>query len=550
LLTFKYSNNLLIDKLYEFNYFLRHYKPTIIKDVFTFNFKTKNLFDYFHSTEQIKLKGAKGKEISTTRGDLRQTTFRQYPFLFDLISDGYMKNQQITIPTEMLERAIDSGNLITDEVASSFGISKATLHKVLKRIPLSENVGMRSNLIIQILTKCKINIDVLPQEPEGFYFDLTPSEKKIALLNQQQAFCDVLCGCVRLAEDLGFKFDRSNPGSYPKFLVELIRTTIGTKKSDWQERAQALPLELKKMTLQRSIIKDAIDDYIKTVALAHHIRQNPEFNLNTDLESFRLKAVRKLLKNVPIETIVAFSNEWHKPGRTAQLNKAKTFSDSSWEPIFPNPIMYADGPNRPITAVPLITTDDLKEEGDKLTHCVGGYTSDCLIGNSHIISLRDEQGTPLSTIELHLLEGTGPSGNPKIINIKNESRFHLKLNQHYGRNNENPAADCIGIENRLFDEIRQGKIKIDLPSLEAKRIERVAILNSSDKKNIVLAGYDPLNDEEFEAAKEIYRTQLSMMALKSRSFITNFDKLSGLTKKSTTVKNRVPGNSSDTSYFV
>lgn len=55
----------------------------------------------------------------------------------------------------------------------------------------------------------------------------------------------------------------------------------------------------------------------------------------------------------------------------------------------------------------------LKEEGDTMGHCVGGYCDDVLSGTSRIFSLRDAKGQPHVTIEVvpNLIDASAYSGN-------------------------------------------------------------------------------------------------------------------------------------------
>ncbi len=55
-----------------------------------------------------------------------------------------------------------------------------------------------------------------------------------------------------------------------------------------------------------------------------------------------------------------------------------------------------------IHMLPLRTSAELAEEGGAMSHCVGrgNYVGKCLLGKSHIFSVRDENGKRLSTLEL------------------------------------------------------------------------------------------------------------------------------------------------------
>jgi hypothetical protein len=52
----------------------------------------------------------------------------------------------------------------------------------------------------------------------------------------------------------------------------------------------------------------------------------------------------------------------------------------------------------------LVTPAQLKDEGLRMQHCVGGYDYQCLYGGSNIVSFRDEGGRSVSTAELRMDE--------------------------------------------------------------------------------------------------------------------------------------------------
>lgn len=343
----------------------------------------------------------------------------------------------------------------------------------------------------------------LPQIPKGinrhFFYENHPDEAFRELQREQQAFCDVIGGCIRIAIDLGFSTNH-----YPDFLVELIKKTAESSPKSWQKRAAALPIELR--TGNSTNVRDAVDDFIKTVFLPYSIQSDLEAfqpgSAQKLLDQMRLHTITAFLKGVSLQAICELSSHWHELGRAAQLNKAKTFSgnaqENSWEPLFSPSVQIGA-----VTAVPLTTSEELKKEGEALSHCIGGYTHRSLQLHSHIVSLRDENGTPLSTLELELCSGQGRERDPRIINIKGNSEYYLQLKQHYGKKNQPPPPQCKAIEAELLDAMRKGKITVDLSELEIKRNERLLQLKA--KTDIILIGYDPTKKENCLNAIDIYR---------------------------------------------
>lgn len=350
-------------------------------------------------------------------------------------------------------------------------------------------------------------------------------------------FRDVIGACFRLSENLGFKCDINRPDIYSEFLIGLIQMTAKVSSKNWQKGASALPVELCIENKQHSNIRDAVDDFIKTVFLAYRIQSMQDYQTGSAKKLFdqtRLDMITMFLEGVSLGAICELSSHWHEAGRAAQLNKAKTFSKNRWEPLFSHSVgyqlpvisffftMFSGGM---YTAVPLTSSDELKKEGADLSHCVAGYTNQCLQGNCHIVSLRDTTGKSLSTLEFQLCPGRGREGDPKIINVKGNSEYHLRVNQHSGERNQSPSSLSKWIAGRLFDDMRNGKVVVDLSGLEMKRQERIHALKG--KTDISLIGYDPTIREHFEEAKKIYRQHGIRNIAFEKTLIANFDALSG-----------------------
>ena len=75
-----------------------------------------------------------------------------------------------------------------------------------------------------------------------------------------------------------------------------------------------------------------------------------------------------------------------------------------------------------------------------MQHCVGSYWRNCFLGHSHIISLRDGAGNPLSTLELS-------------VNQKGPHRCEIV--QHRALKNKTPATELRALEGSLKTLINQ-----------------------------------------------------------------------------------------------
>jgi PcfJ-like protein len=493
------------------------------------------LIDYFNCDEMRTLK-KRGEEVEVTKGELRKTAFGEFPFLFDflshdILSRDLLSNEQVIPFPEILQSEIDNGN-IWNALKVYYGINPT----ILQKIPFSHNKSMPSPLIIQMLQAGVLKAEWLPDLPKRSNLQsIWEQSRDMPYQNfrkEQQAFCDVILGCLRLSKELRLRFDIQNPESYPEFLVELIKNTALMSKKSWRDKASALPLQLRSNYRQRSNIKDAVDDFIKTVFLPYYIQSHlSEYEPGSAQRLFNqlyLDIVTKFLKGGSIGAISELSSRWHEPGRMAQLSKAKTFSNNVWEPLFTSPISY-ECEEGTITLVPLCNPQELKKEGRDLDHCVGGYTNKCLQENSHIVSLRDETGKSLSTLEFTLDSGRGRDDDPKIINIDGENHYHLTRVQHYGSGNSSPSPICEDVERRFYNDLQKKLLKVNLPGLERKREERVRILK--EKVDVSLIGYDPREEKSFINAKKIYKEHGIGNISQAGMLRSNFDSLTGVERQ-------------------
>jgi hypothetical protein len=119
-----------------------------------------------------------------------------------------------------------------------------------------------------------------------------------------------------------------------------------------------------------------------------------------------------------------------------------------------------------VSAVSLGTTSALSLEGQRMQHCVGGYSIPCFLGESHIISLRDSNDRSLSTLEITTDE-------------YNERCFQIV--QHKGYRNCSPDRSLIALETNLLSAILRNA---DFKALAESRKKASKIYaDMKDKKN-------------------------------------------------------------------
>lgn len=436
----------------------------------------------------------------------REYVFDQYPVLHTLLEIGCLKAQAqrtltdgVTLP-QSLQQAVDEGNM--KNVAGHFGLTP----KQLRHIPVSSVLEFSSFTAIALVKAGIINPDLLSTNPA-----------------HHEAVCRTLQSCFTLADELGFTFDQNDPNTYPPFLTHVIQATAAKGPLGWGDMVKALPEQLYDDNSQPNGIEDMVNDYVNTVFLPYAVQGKLEYDVNKEQQALFPQAVTQFFKGVPIDTIAQLSTKWHDTARRVHLLQAKTFSGADWEPLFAGVQTYGE-----VVATPLTNSTELSQEGCDLKHCVGGYSGACLFMHSHIVSMRDGQGKPLSTIEFKVVSGKTDSTDSKVISIPGQDKYYLMVRQHYGERNETPSDQAKEAAEALCKDMRSGKVKVDLEGLERKHTEREEIFRN--KKEIVLIGYDPKDTKSMENARAIYRGEHGLGNI-SRTLKHNFDVLTGQAKE-------------------
>ncbi len=137
--------------------------------------------------------------------------------------------------------------------------------------------------------------------------------------------------------------------------------------------------------------------------------------------------MKKLFFSVGITRQLQASLRWHqlmlRPDRPLiENNRVVPASLHIWSAPFDNPLEIGG-----VVAVCLTNPQQLKDEGEKMHHCVSNYADYCLYYGSTIISLRELGGTRISTVELCLTE-----------DLSHVLRFTLR--QHRGQQNVAPPV--------------------------------------------------------------------------------------------------------------
>ncbi|MGX9960575.1 PcfJ domain-containing protein [Xanthomonas euvesicatoria] len=148
------------------------------------------------------------------------------------------------------------------------------------------------------------------------------------------------------------------------------------------------------------------------------------------LSSERYAQFMKTLFGMNLPRLVHLNERWHRvhreiSGRAARVAMEQSREEHGWPGVIPGRAMDLGD----MTAVELLTSDELLDEGVRMQHCVGGYYVSCFSGLSRIVSLRDTDGRSRSTVQLALRRKT------------RRARPTLYVAQHCGPGNQDPSAE-------------------------------------------------------------------------------------------------------------
>ncbi len=191
-----------------------------------------------------------------------------------------------------------------------------------------------------------------------------------------------------------------------------------------------------------------------------------------------------LLDRRPLLQQIDASERWHR--RQGEILDITGASDGwrgqlRWLPLT-EPYHSRRGP----VVVPLVSGGALRDEGDKMHHCVGWYDDRCCYDGHHILAIRDADGARLSTAELRF-----------------DDDGDLVVLQHRAAFNERPTDDAAEALEEYLDGIASGDIPCDRKALDEAMAHR-----RSTRRNRDATGLDGRDPATIAAVWQVYRALL------------------------------------------
>lgn len=211
-----------------------------------------------------------------------------------------------------------------------------------------------------------------------------------------------------------------------------------------------------------------------------------------------------------VRDIIEASARWHRDNRqfsakicSVSINKDDQPRPLSWLPLSP-PMTAPNG----ILCKPLTTPAELKIQHEHQAHCVDGYSSSCLYGTSHIISL--EKGEILTTVELR---EAWDKASGKITGVT--------IAQHQGYQRRRPYPEEVEAINWYVQSIKPDWNAVAETKLVAKR--------DQEKNAIILAyGFDPYDEATRRRVFEICRPYFPTASQRNMSYDEWFERVARL----------------------
>ena len=162
-----------------------------------------------------------------------------------------------------------------------------------------------------------------------------------------------------------------------------------------------------------------------------------------------------VMLSMDMEALQHLSEHWHRAVRAATeaCKEERAAEEPTWEPLLPDRLSWEG-----FEFVALTSPHALRKEGFRMGHCVSLYAERCLVGRTHILSIRNGRDDSWSTLEIELTESAG--------------RYEPVLRQHAGPRNQRPPVECQQAVQFLLERLREPEMQAWFKVLEIARLGR------------------------------------------------------------------------------
>lgn len=310
-------------------------------------------------------------------------------------------------------RAIDAGDPLFASIATTFGVPKETVRWTRHRmLPHREAFAVpRMDVLLSMLSW--LPPEKRPLTDHDWRSMRTVMTALLAILTalwDDATVADTLTSEPRCGTILA------------RWLRELVRPTLGAASARIDRMRQV------------GDDPDGLKEYARALLRSLRRFDNAGLADNGEPTAAHRDLLLDWLATQSFHRMMAFSRRWHASmlRHPVQQAGARPGRDhlpvANWPAVLQGPIQLGS-----ITVRELTDSISLVDEGRGMSHCVGGYSQECAMGSTMIVSLQTIDGRRLSTAEFRLQDD--PLG--------------VVLQQHKGYQNTPAPPECDTALNKL-----------------------------------------------------------------------------------------------------
>lgn len=365
-----------------------------------------------------------------------------------------------------------------------------------------------------------------PHLPKHLPYKLKSDAFSSSLPWTKQPFVSVLLDAAHVASVFAIKSADRRLKFFNKIIESDIQRVENTKGLGWKRYMESISNQSLSISNFSDVLQEVGDVLIFPILMS----------IDNVTNVGPVDILQKISKNIAADfliddkstlDIVILNAKWHKAGCRCPDELRPYSLIDEWQPLFKEPVDIGDK----YRVVCLHTPAQLKDEGNAMLHCVGGYSGSCRNGRFQILSIRDQvTGMSKATIslaqnkdgEIAFKDGTkwalseikstrNSEPEPSVINAFEEFKFMVKeglikenselrkidASQRLSYNSALEARNVMGFDLSEASDVREKLLKHYYDRVFVERSGARVTLFSESSQNLLL---DWVNQpkEEFE----------------------------------------------------
>ena len=400
----------------------------------------------------------------------RQQAVHAYPILATYFSADVYNS---------MHQAIDNRTSLSDAIAIYFETDTC-------RVKRLQGLTWQHAATVPNGPKLSSRIQDILEFPEGTVPKTPDQFRKLDIIREfgRFVFSTGLCDTMRRLSEHG------NPWRF----IDRIEQTSGRNVVD------AIDFLIRKLYIPAAINKiDAIVDHDGNIANFISISES-----DTSFADHFLNEIRAIFKP---GQLLDWSERYHRNIARYEDRLDTVSSEQTW-PGFFDSIDFGNG----CIARELTSAQALRIQGKVENHCIGGYLSKVLSGES-----RDREFTLIFSIEKNnVIRSTAEIKCVREADLENPDRIshlHARVQQNLAHSNKDPSDDAVRTADRIVEKLKTVDSDTCQAYLDGLNRARLEYARESDiEEHIRFCGFDPLDRTMMERAWE----ELSLALPRSR----------------------------------